>query len=49
MNIHNLSREDILALLQELEQLKLSNITEKELSIELVEILNVVKQITVHS
>ena len=46
MNIHNLSKADLLTLKYELTQYKLGDITTEELSPELTEILNAVKQIT---
>ena len=46
MNIHNLSKADLLTLKYELTQYKLGNITTEQLSPELTEILNAVKQIT---
>jgi hypothetical protein len=46
MNIHNLSKADLLILKHELTQYKLGNITTAELSPELTEILNAVKQAT---
>jgi O-phosphoseryl-tRNA(Cys) synthetase len=49
MNIHNLSKIDLLTLKNELTQYKLGNITTEQLSPELTEILNAVKQVTVHS
>ena len=49
MNIHNLSKSDLILLKYELTQYKLGNITTEELSPELTEILNAVKQVTVHS
>ena len=46
MNIHNLSKIDLLTLKSELTQYKLGNITTAELSPELTEILDAVKQVT---
>jgi hypothetical protein len=53
MNTHNLTKRDLLALMQELKQSysnpRIGNITNAELSPELTEILSAVKQVTVHS
>ena len=49
MNIRNLSKDDLILLKYELTQYKVGNITTDELSPELTEILNAVKQITTHS
>jgi len=46
MNIHNLSKIDLLTLKSELTQYKLGNITTEQLSPELTEILDAVKQVT---
>jgi len=46
MNIHNLSKIDLLTLKNELTQYKLGNITTEQLSPELTEILDAVKQVT---
>ena len=46
MNIHNLSKDDLILLKYELTQYKLGNITTEELSPELTEILDAVKQFT---
>jgi len=46
MNIHNLSKEDLHALIAELNQYKAGNVTTEELSTELTEILNAVVQVT---
>ena len=46
MNIHNLSKSDLTTLIAELNQYKSGNITTAELSPELTEILNAVKQVT---
>ena len=49
MNIHNLSKDDLILLKYELTQYKVGNITTEQLSQELTEILNAVKQVTTHS
>jgi len=46
MNIHNLSKDDLMLLKYELTQYKVGNITTEQLSPELTEILDAVKQVT---
>ena len=46
MNLHNLSKSDLILLKYELTQYKLGNITTEHLSPELTEILDAVKKVT---
>ena len=46
MNLHNLSKSDLILLKYELTQYKLGNITTEQLSPELTEILDAVKKVT---